>query len=349
MTDPVDNSSETSDSLSHQTVLPVSIRVPRRVFLVLLGLVVLSGVLLFPFPMSSRAWNAAFDLAHAPSFFVAVVVLAAILDPTWIWTAATIAPLVKLNSARLLAIAIGVAAVGAGYELAQAAVGRSPTIADAMANSAGAMSASLLLSCFRRVSNKWRLIFLATGFGLLLLPAIHPLLEFQEAWRAEGEFPLIASFERPRELQGWSTGTAKLERSSEWSSHGSHSLKIESLKTNRQTNAFMNWPPKDWTNCDHLEMTFRNPNSSDVTVSVHVADLQHTQTGYAPTDRFRREFVIPADSQRTIQIPSQDVLSAPETRSADLTQIMFLNVVINKNNDLIVFLDGLKMENSAEK
>lgn len=170
-----------------------------------------------------------------------------------------------------------------------------------------------------------------------------------EAYLQAQQFPLIASFERSRELRGWESRTALLTQTSEWATDGRLSLKIQSINHSHFMNASMVWPPKDWTGYDALQLTLRNPQPFEIQVSVNVGDRQHIEHGFDPKDRFHREFVVGSNSESVIRIPKEDVQSAPEGRTADLTQIAFVNVVFGKKSDLIVFLDGVQLVHSAEK
>jgi hypothetical protein len=348
MTESGDKLGDSSEQNGNDLSVPASSRIPLRMIIVMLGLFVLCGVLLFPFPMSSFAWNAAFDLAHAPSFFFAVVAFALLLDPTLVLSNSNTAPVVRLSPERVVLLALIVVVVGAGCEIAQASIGRSPSLSDALANCAGAVAACLLLSSIRVSRFKWRAILIPGGLVLLLMPSVNPIQELREAYLQQQQFPLIASFERARELRGWESSTARLTQTSEWASDGSHSLKIQSMNNSRLMNALMIWPPKNWTGFDALQLTLRNPQSFDIRVSVNVGDRQHTEAGFEPQDRFRRDFLVGPNSELIIRIPKVDVQSAPVGRNADLTQIALVNVVLEKKNDLIFFLDGVQLVNSAE-
>lgn len=317
--------------------------IPRRFVCAGIILGVLCGVLLFPFPMDGRIWKACFDLAHAPSFFLAVFGLAVLLDPSLIIRNTTISRVVPMTPLRLTMLSGTVAILGAACEVGQTFVGRSATIADALANSAGAISACLMLWGFGSRGLGKRVLYVGAASALLLLPAGEPLVEIREALISRNEFPLISSFERPQELQGWHSISATLSRSAEWASTGTHSLKIESSRSSNAMNADMEWPPSDWSGFEAFEMTVRNPQPFHVSLTLHVGDLLHTETGFEPTDRFRRQFSIPSESELVIRVPISEIQSAPEKRPMDLSQVAFLNVSIRKKNDLIVFLDGLKL------
>lgn len=134
MTESVDNHGSSSEQTLSESPLPPRPRIPLRFLIVIMGLIVLCGILLFPFPMNSFAWNATFDLAHGPSFFLAVASFALLLDPTLVLKNSNAAPVVRLSPERLIILALIVVVFGAGCEIAQASVGRSPSLNDALAN-----------------------------------------------------------------------------------------------------------------------------------------------------------------------------------------------------------------------
>jgi hypothetical protein len=320
-----------------------------RLSAVLLVFAALSGVLLFPFPMSSRFWNALFDLSHAPSFCVVVLILVILLDPTFLLKNKEHKVVVGMTNYLLFVMSGLVALFGAGLELVQVLVGRSPSIGDALANALGAVAACLIILSIRSGSRLCRLKRLVPSLALLIAPSINPILEIVEVYRASRELPRIASFERPREVLGWNTRTALLTQSTEWAADGKHSMKIQSIPATRYTSAVMNWPPADWRGYSGLELTLWNPQDKELRVLIHVADMQHTQTGFEPSDRLRLEVVVSAHAEKTVFVASSDVESAPANRSADLSQIAFLNVSFASKNDFQVFVDDLKLVPLSEK
>ncbi|MFN9719645.1 MAG: hypothetical protein ACK58L_13175 [Planctomycetota bacterium] len=325
-----------------QTGHHASISPARRGWWIPSLLLALGGALLFPFPMQGRGWNAVFDIAHAPSFFLATLALAMLLDPTFTIGIPARA-LVTLSPRRFLAIAILVALLGAVFELAQRFVGRSMSVSDAMANSAGALSAALLVCSRRQSGRSRRMLFVSASATLLMMPLVEPILELQEVIRARKEFPLIASFERDRELKPWQSFTADLTRSDEWASSGNFSLKMLPVGNQAFMNVLMAWPPGNWSEYHSLKFHVRNAGSETVKMQLHLGDWQHTQTGYEPGDRFRREFLLPPQEATPISISIREIERGSGGRLLNMRSVSFLNVVFEKKNDLVVFIDDLKL------
>ncbi len=339
---------KTKQDADNGNAQPFPQRMPRRIWSVPVLFMVLAGALLTPFPMSGRGWNACFDLAHAPSFFLAAITLAVLLDPHFILGIPS-RPLIALSLTRFLALSIMITALGAVLEVGQAFVGRSMSVGDAISNTAGVSSAALLVFAAKVFRGGRRVLAILLAIALIVMPSVSPVLELREVAAAKKEFPLIASFERPREVLGWDSITAELTQSDEWASNGSHSLRICRKGNHRIANAVMMWPPEDWGNYEFFELQVRNAGPEDIRMHLHVGDLQHILTGHEPSDRFHREFVLPANTVTPISVSIADVENSPTTRKLNMQTVSFVNVVFEKKNDLIVFLDELKLTTSKEK
>jgi hypothetical protein len=334
---PEDNSNSPANS-GHKSVLPI-----RRLLILLVGGLVLSFGLVFPFPMSGRHWNAIFDLAHAPAFFLIFLLIAGVLDPASIGFSKSRPALLRLPPLRLIRLSGLLFLGGVACEVAQKFVDRHPSVDDLLANSLGLFAG--MLYCLSRQSVS-RLLCAA---GILLmtvviaLPAVDPVLELFDCLRQRQEFPLLASFERPRELKAWIVHGARFQVSNDWASHGSSSVRIESSGA-RDPGALMVWPVPDWSQYSSFQFTIFNPNHSAVLVGVSISDQQHIRNLWEPSDRFNWRGELGPHEVKQFSLNLEKVMVAPASRQTDMTQISNLNIFLeNPPADAIFYVDGVQL------
>jgi len=316
--------------------------VRRPVFTIGIAGVLLIGVLILPLPMDGRGWSNVFDLAHAPSFLGMFLIVARILDPATLGLRSR--SLSSRSALQLVALAVGLGLLGVAAELAQDLVGRNPSAIDVLANCAG-LFAGLLL-CLSRSIRFWGLRVALQAFSALtvLMPSISPLLELHECLLQQREFPLLASFERPRELNIWNPHAAVVSLSNDWSTHGRQSMKIEATAGSRYPGATLFEPIQDWSAFDSVELDLRNPGSRTLEVGISITDEQHPESGYAASDRFQDKFNVAPDSILTVQIDLSEVAAAPKDRQLLLHRIRAVNVfLLEKAPGEVLYVDHLRL------
>ena len=109
-----------------ETPLQVSLnRLPgvRRRGVLLIPALAMVVALVFPFPAHGRAWGALFDLAHAPSFFLVFVCMAALRDRRSGGEKAVSLLPWQIKLQRLFLLAAVLCGIGIVCELAQQLVG----------------------------------------------------------------------------------------------------------------------------------------------------------------------------------------------------------------------------------
>ena len=180
--------------------------------------------LIFPFPVGGRLWSGLFDLAHAPVFCGLVLLVSGFLDPSSVGLSRfTVLRPVRLG--EVLLIAGGCLALGLLGELLQAAAGRSPSLKDVLANSAGVVSALLWIASCRTDG----ILPSVLTFGCVLvlaLAVVSPISGIIGAIRQRAEFPLPESFEHNDEPDVWPPNNAELNRKSEDATRGDSSLRL---------------------------------------------------------------------------------------------------------------------------
>lgn len=296
----------------------------RVLILVFVASVILIG-LVFPFPMTGRYWNAVFDLAHAPVFFLSFLILAGVLDPASIGFSCRSRSLLTLTPSRLLLISGLLFFGGVTCEIAQKFVARHPSLDDIISNTTGLMAGTFY--CFSlRLSRPWtRRTGIALAVLIVACPLIPQIQVLAECIKQRREFPLIASFERNLELAAWTPHGAKVALDETWTSHGSKSMQIESY-SDHDPGAVMIWPVPDWSSFSTLQFELFNPESKPVVVGVTISDEDHVQHLWEPSDRFNWSAELMPLEVKKIVIRLKDVASAPVTRSMDLTRVSNLNI-----------------------
>jgi hypothetical protein len=300
-------------------------------------------LLVFPFPFHGRLWRSIFDLAHAPAFFVAVLLAVYALDPEKLGFRNS-EPLVRLSPGRFLVLAALLFCVGVFGELGQAFVGRHASIQDATANAAGVFSGIMACTAWKSRSVIWKVALAIPSVALLLLPEFGPFREMQEHFRQTRQMPLIASFERPEELGAWEPHGATVTRSQDWASDGKYSLRIRSVNGQIYPGSSMLYFPGDWTSYESVEMTLRNRAQTPMLLGVRIIDRLHEERGFIPDDRFHVDVPLNPGEIKTFRWMLEQVRQAPrerETNLSDLTQINVFSVEPQDNVDFEV--DSIKL------
>ena len=325
----------TTESDPAQTI-PVS----RLLIFVIGGLGIVTG-LVFPFPMTGRYWNAVFDLAHAPAFFLIFLLVAGFLDPASVGFSRSSRALLHLTPRRLLLISGLLFFGGVTCEVAQKFVERHPSINDIIANSVGLLAGTLYCLSLR-IRHRWyRLAGIPMALVFLISPSISHVQELVEYARQRKEFPLLASFERSLELTAWTPHGATVTHDMTWASMGLQSMRIES-SGDRQPGAVMVWPIPNWSDYNTLKFELFNPEASAVTVGVTISDEDHVQHLWEPSDRFNWSVELMPREVKKVLIRLQDVASSPETRSMDLTRVSNLNIYMqNARRGSKLHVDGI--------
>lgn len=334
---PEDTSNSPTDS-GFQSVLSMR----RWLILLLGGLVMLFG-LVFPFPMSGRHWNAIFDLAHAPAFFLLFLLVAGALDPASVGLSVNRPAILQLPPRRLILLSGILFLGGVACEIAQQFVHRHPSVGDIIANSFGLLAGILFCLSRQSVTSVFRATGLILTILVIILPGIAPMRELVECLHQRREFPLLASFERSRELSAWIAHGARYRISHDWASHGSSSLQIESFGAH-DPGALMVWPLPDWTQYSSLEFTVFNPDHTAVVLGVTISDNVHSINMWEPSDRFNWNLELGPNEVKVVSIDLEDVVVAPASRRMDMTRISNLNIYLqNPSANATFYVDGVQL------
>ncbi len=192
----------------------------RKRLPLIVAAVTLVGLFFVPgwggYQMRLKSWTQ--DFAHFP-LFAAITAFMFLL-----WHGHRTGPLKK---------ALTVAGIGLGLalaiELIQPLVGRGAALSDFLLGAAGTLAVvTVYLSSKSRSLHGRR--WLAACAGLLAAAAIVPFMVIAADWyRAQREFPIVDSFEQPKELGRWYPEGFAVEHVKEHATDGEYALRLEVL------------------------------------------------------------------------------------------------------------------------
>jgi hypothetical protein len=340
--------------MSQDATLPATIstsRFGRLRWLVVAGVAGgLSAVLLFPFSQTGRHWSELFNLAHAPSFCLAFLFGAAILDPASIGLPESWPRILCMGVVRLLILASVLLVLGASCEVLQQFVGRSTSLSDVLANGCGLIAG--MFWCLSRLAfdKTRRLAASLMTVCLLLIPSWYPALELLECRKQNLEFPLLASFERPRELNAWHAHESTIEQSTAWHCDGSASMQVNGLAGTKHPGANFLGLVSDWHQFAALELDVFNPGEKPLRLRFSIFDAHHYAGGHDPADRFGRAVELPAGEATHIRMELVDIKHAPADRLMDLSQIESVNMfIVRPETDFAFLVDNVRLVGEASK
>lgn len=313
----------------------------RRAILAVSLLGVVAFGLVFPFPVHGRLWGELFDLAHAPTFFLALIGLVGFFHPTAIGAPARFVTLVQMTLPRILGLTLFLTFVGLGGEFLQKYAGRSPSWGDVFANSCGLAAALLWIAGFSLKHN--RRLFLCSAAAILCVVSLNPALNAWDSLQQLYSFPVLASFERHREVQSWRKHLATMEQSADWKSEGEYSARIR-LKPGQYPGVSIMWLPGDWREFKTLRMDYQNPSDEPLRLIVKVSDRQHAFNDFPHDDRFQMPVTLLGHTSDTVLVEIDAIRNAPATRKMELDDMAVLELFcVDLQSDCEFFLDHIRL------
>lgn len=315
----------------------------RRICLIsLVGAGVLLGLIL-PFPVGGRLWSQLFDLAHAPVFCLLLIVCAGFFDPGSVGLSPQFVKLRHIAAGETLLLAGGCLLLGCLGEFLQMFAGRSPSAADLAANCAGVLSGALWVRscCVVKGRRRW---WQAAAVCILVLAIARPVLGVWGAVQQSADFPVLATFERHIDLDAWAEIRSSMQRTTEWSTDGHHSLRVE-LFPGRFSGVNLIWPTTDWRGYDRLTWDIRNASADPLRLTLKIHDAQHVRGGYDPRDRFHFRFEVAPGTVDSLSVNLADVAVAPDTRTMEMSEIAGVELyAADLQRGHILMLDDLRLE-----
>jgi len=295
-----------------------------RIWLVpLVASCVLFG-LVFPFPFAGWLWGELFDLGHAPVFCALLLAFAGFLDPCSIGLSPRYGQLHRVATGETMLLSGGCLLLGCVGEFLQTFVGRSPAVGDLVSNAAGVLSGTLWMRSRATTGGRQQLLVIV-AFMILALATLKPALGVWGAVVQKHDFPLLASFERSVDLGAWTEQQSTMRRTSEWASHGEHSLQLD-LSPGRFSGITMIWPIMDWRGYDLFTWDIHNTTSAPIDLTLKIHDLLHFNRGFEPADRYEIHFEVLPTTVHSLSVKLADIAVAPESRSMNMDQIALVEL-----------------------
>ncbi|MCH2211190.1 MAG: VanZ family protein [Fuerstiella sp.] len=290
-----------------------------RIPLILLPGVLVLICLVFPFPLAGRLWSELFDLAHAPVFCGLLLIFVKFFDPYRTGLSPAYDQSSRFAGGQMMVISGGCVLLGCAGEYLQSFVGRSPSVRDLVSNAAGVL-AGVLWMCSRKTTGGREKLFVTASFMVLVLATLKPALGIWGAVIQQRDFPLLASFERRVDLGAWTEQQAVIRRTSEWASHGKHSLRLD-FCPGRFSGIRLMWPVMDWRGYDRFACDIHNTASVSINLTLKIHDRAHVDQAGESADCYEIQFTVPPTTVRSLCVKLVDVADAPESRSMNLDQI----------------------------
>lgn len=307
----------------------------------LLGCVAIG--LVFPFTTEGRLWGELFDLAHAPVFCGVLLLIVGMCDPPAVGLSRHTV-LFSMTADRVLGLVLVLIAAGGAAEVLQAMVGRSASLGDIAANSIGLIAGVCWIARCRSVPISAGRKYALAGFAVVILVSISPLMDVWDCVLQIRSFPMLASFERPREFHNWKSHGARLTQSSEWATDGNFCGRLD-LQPGSYPGMLMIWFARDWTEKSGLHLALKNPGKFDLQIVVKLHDQQHVANGFPDNDRYHEVVLVPAEKEIAVDIPLTEVKNAPETRPMDLDQMWTIDLfAIHLEQPAVLLVDEVRLK-----
>lgn len=281
----------------------------------------------------TRSFKHALDLGHIAAFTLWSLLL------MHQWPGLASVPFRQQAATVLLFCVVA----GAAVEIIQSVIGRHASLEDMGRNAIGGLLALCFFFPGRLSMDKHRLRLFQSITLLLFLIALVPLTRsLIDEWRAWQQFPVLADFETPLELDRWS-GNAELTIDRSIARSGRASLKL-ALTTAEYSGAEIEYFPTNWRNYRSIAFNIYNPHTIPLQIVCKIRDRHHDISGYRFNDRFNRSYLVPYGWNR-IEIAMADVEMAPLERKMDLNRITGFQIfTVSLPEPRTLYLDHLRLE-----
>lgn len=282
---------------------------PRRA-LVVFAVAVAALFVPIRFTINAEFWERLMDAVHVP-FFAAFTGFLFAVNPTRS----------PSEQRRIVMAAVLAAAFAGAVEVIQPLTGRNESFIDFRNGLLGILCATAWLEARRRHSR-------AALLGVVIFALVVCAFALRDAaaegsgiaWR-QAHFPLLGDFENDAELRLWIASgddrigrSARLQRTSDHATRGSHSLQISTTTAS--------WPgvrflaaDQDWSDRAALAFDVFNP-GEPFTLSIRIDDARSKNHD----DRYNSALTV-ASGWNHFRLPLSGVATAPHARRLDLHAI----------------------------
>ncbi len=273
----------------------------------------------FANPSRGGLWLRTFyDSLHVPLFGVIAVCLLLVTPAAWGFRT------------RMVAVSGLVIGLSALSEAAQIPVERDASIADFLANLAGAAGFLIVaVTCMRNVpvSRMRARLLRLVGTAFVIAPLV-PLALVTAAYAERASaLPSLVRFDSQLSRVFVHPQGARLNVKRDQSS-GRAFAEIVLLEGTWPGVTFDDiWP--NWEGYSDLVVEIENPDAEELSISIRVNDRQHHEGSQEYGDRFNRKIAL-APGLNVIRISLHDVELAPESRKMDLADISKLIIFASR-------------------
>jgi len=282
---------------------------------------------------SPRSFKAAWDLGHVLFFTLATV---------WAFTFMR-ARVQTCSFFRLFFIFSSIIlCFGALIEFLQVfRSNRLPDIFDVLRNQLGCMLAFAFYVQPRKFeqSRIFSSFFQVIALILLLCaltPFTRAVIDEQVATR---QFPLLADFETPFELDRWGKEDRVVSETS-LVKHGNKAMRAH-FSTAKYSGTTLFYFPENWRGYNTLHLSVYNPQTAEFPLNLRINDLEHKQHGARYADRFNKRFPLhPGWNDLVVNL--DQVRNAPKNRKMNMEHITGFGLfVVQQPKPLDIIIDHI--------
>lgn len=201
-------------------------------------------------------------------------------------------------------------------ELMQSYVGRQFDVFDIFRDLAGCVIGMLLLGKlsdnYKRRGNAVRVSVIVS---LLIITSYQLAISLTDEYIAAKQFPVLAGFETPFEINRWRADGA-ISISNDISKSGNSSLKAV-FTTKAYSNVTIKYSLGKWEKYKSLKFSIFNPDSAALKIECRINDRKHNNRY---KDRLNRNYLLKR-GWNTLTISLDDLRNAPSGRKMDLNSI----------------------------
>jgi hypothetical protein len=216
--------------------------------------------------------------------------------------------------------------------------GRSPDLFDVLRNLLGCLIAFAFFIRPPMLSRPWQQQVFRGMVLILLAITLWPLTRsLIDEYRAARQFPVLADFETPFELDRW-VNRAQLREEKQLVRHGQTAMRVQ-LSTAKYSGVSLFNFPNDWRGYNTLHYSVYNPQPSGLILNCRIHDIHHAAHGQAFTDRFNQQFTL-QQGWNDLMVSLDKVKSAPKGRTMDMEYIEGFGLfVVQQAQPMELYLD----------
>jgi hypothetical protein len=219
---------------------------------------------------------------------------------------------------------------------------RTPDIGDILRNLLGGVTGFIFVHR-KVIGNRIfiKITVLALIF-LILFQVYFVIRSVADDARAQLDFPILAEFESPFEIDRWE-GRAEFKIADSISKNGKHSLEVIFKKDEFSDVSLIQFPG-DWSTYNNLTFNVYNVHKDSIAMYIRIYDIDYNQTEIdEKSDRYDDFFRI-SPGWNLIKIPVHDILTAPKKRTMNLTHLTRIRIFTQfLKVDRLLYIDTIRL------